>query len=112
MLANPNLGAIQEAEAAPPQQQYDYIVLSRLDLLGVVRLCDASSSKKNGPVCLLPQGVTSIWEFMAAQRLDMIGARNAFRIEDRLMIGRRATMIKLESAYAHYTSGTLQASYG
>jgi hypothetical protein len=28
------------------------------------------------------------------------------------MIGRRATMLKLESAYAHYTSGTLQAVPG
>ena len=63
------LGAVQEAEAAssPPQQRYDWVVLSRLDLLGGVKLCDSSAPKKGGAVCLLPQGVTSIWEFMAAK---------------------------------------------
>ena len=57
----------------------------------------------------------SIWELMAAQRLDMIGRRegkSGYRIEDRLMLGRRATMLRLESAYAHYTSGTLRATAG
>ena len=108
VLTNPN----PDSSPNPGQQQYDWIVLTRLDLLGGVKLCDSSAAKKHGAVCLLPTGVTSIWEVMAAQRLDMIGARNAYRIEDRLMLGRRATMLKLEGAYAHYTSGKLHASSG
>lgn len=108
VLTNPD----PNSSPNPGQQQYDWIVLTRLDLLGGVKLCDSSAAKKHGAVCLLPTGVTSIWEVMAAQRLDMIGARNAYRIEDRLMLGRRATMLKLEGAYAHYTSGKLHASSG
>ena len=92
-------------------------MLTRLDFLGGVTLCDSSVERKRGPECLLPPGVGSIWELMAAQRLDMIGRREAksgysYRIEDRLMLGRRATMLRLESAYAHYTSGTLRATAG
>lgn len=97
------------------RSQYEWIVLTRLDFLGGVTLCDSSVAKRRGPACLLPQGVGSIWELMAAQRLDMIGRRegkSGYRIEDRLMLGRRATMLRLESAYAHYTSGTLRARAG
>jgi hypothetical protein len=97
------------------RSQYEWIVLTRFDFLGGVSLCDSSVTKRRGPACLLPQGVGSIWELMAAQRLDMIGrreGRSGYRIEDRLMLGRRATMLRLESAYAHYTSGTLRATAG
>ena len=90
-------------------------MLTRLDFLGGVTLCDSSVERKRGPECLLPPGMGSIWELMAAQRLDMIGRRegkSGYRIEDRLMLGRRATMLRLESAYAHYTSGTLRATAG
>ena len=97
------------------RSQYEWIVLTRLDFLGGVTLCDSSVERKRGPECLLPPGMGSIWELMAAQRLDMIGRRegkSGYRIEDRLMLGRRATMLRLESAYAHYTSGTLRATAG
>ena len=97
------------------RSQYEWIVLTRLDFLGGVTLCDSSVERKRGPECLLPPDVGSIWELMAAQRLDMIGRRegkSGYRIEDRLMLGRRATMLRLESAYAHYTSGTLRATAG
>ena len=90
-------------------------MLTRLDFLGGVTLCDSSVERKRGPECLLPPGIGSIWELMAAQRLDMIGRRegkSGYRIEDRLMLGRRATMLRLESAYAHYTSGSLRATAG
>ena len=106
------IGEIREAEGTLGQQ-YEWILVTRLDFLGGVRLCNASVSQKerghNTP-CNLPGGVSSLWPHLVAERLDIVGARNGWRMEDRLILGKREYMLKLEHAFVNYTSGKVHAT--
>ena len=98
------MAAIREAQAASGKQ-YDFVVVTRFDVLDKVRPCGSLHYKKG---CKLPQNQSNsmLQTWAELDELDLIANRGPVgwrRIEDRLMIGRTSVMARLEHVFANYT---------
>lgn len=98
------MAAVREAQARSAVR-YDWVVLTRLDVLDGVQPCGALHQKRgcmlstNQAVSLLPS-----WEQLDQLHLLALRGPPGFRrIEDRLMVGRPSALAQLEHVFVNYT---------